>query len=452
MAHDSLWRTLVRLRGNPRACVWTEPLWGLSMALVLPYLSVYMLTLGVHDAQIGLVATVGMVAQVGFGLAGGIITDRLGRRPTTAWFDVIAWVIPCALWALAQDFWFFLAASVVNGALQVTQNSWDALMVEDAERGQLTRIYSLVKVAGDCSALFAPVAAVLVAQLGLEVAVRILFVNAAVVMAAKVVWLYAWSHETRQGALRIAATRGQSLWSLLSGYRGVAGMLLRSRGSLLSLGIMALVAAVTLVNATFWQLLVSQHLHVPDAVLPIFPMVRSLLSVLLFFTLIPRLTTAVDLKRPTLWGFGVYLLGQLLLAVIPAAEGSATAGTYAFLGVCLLLDAFGGGMMFMLSESLVALHVDAAERSRLMALQRTVVMLAAAPFGWISGVLSGIDRTYPFWLTTALLAVGIVLTWRTWVPTHGGTAAEVTAVLDAGGAVQGSTAQASTARDAADPA
>jgi hypothetical protein len=34
--------TLAHLKGNPRAAVWTEPMWGLSMALVLPYLSVFM--------------------------------------------------------------------------------------------------------------------------------------------------------------------------------------------------------------------------------------------------------------------------------------------------------------------------------------------------------------------------------------------------------------------------
>jgi MFS family permease len=415
---NPLWRTLVELRGNPRACVWTEPLWGLSMALVLPYASVFMLALGLHDAQIGFLATVAMLSQVVFGLAGGIITDRLGRRATTAWFDVIAWVIPCLLWAFAENFWFFLAASLVNGALQVTQNSWDCLMVEDAERGQLTRIYSLVKVASDCSALFAPLAAVLVAQLGLEPAVRILYVNAAVVMTAKIVLLYLWSRETRQGTVRMAATRRQSVWRLLAGYRGVLGLLLRSRGSLLALAVAALVAAVTLVNGTFWQVVVSQHLHVPDALLPFFPMVRSVLSVIFFFTLIPLLTTAVDLRRATVWGFGVHLAGQLALVAIPASDGAATGSTYALLGLCLLLDSFGAGMLFMLSESLVALHVDQAERSRVMALQRTCIMLAAAPFGWISGWLSGIDRTYPFMLTSALLVVGLVLVMVRWVPTH----------------------------------
>jgi len=252
-SHDSLWRTLRELRGNPRACVWTEPLWGLSMALVLPYMSVFMLALGIRDEQIGLLASIGMVSQVGFGLAGGIITDRLGRRATTAWFDVLAWVIPCIIWAFAQNFWFFLAASLVNGALQVTQNSWDALMVEDAERGKITRIYSLVRVAADCSALFAPIAAVLVAQLGMEPAVRILFVNAAVVMAVKIVWLYRWSRETAQGRVRMDATRGHSAWTLFAGYRGVLRLLVRSKGSLLSLAVAALAAAVFLVNGTFWQ-------------------------------------------------------------------------------------------------------------------------------------------------------------------------------------------------------
>ena len=35
--------TLLGLRGNGRASVYTEPMWGLSMMLVLPYASVYML-------------------------------------------------------------------------------------------------------------------------------------------------------------------------------------------------------------------------------------------------------------------------------------------------------------------------------------------------------------------------------------------------------------------------
>jgi len=410
--------SLLGLRGNGRACVYTEPMWGLSMMLVLPYASVFMLALGVHDQQIGLLATIAMLSQVVFGLLSGVITDKLGRRLTTALFDVVAWVIPCVIWAVAQNFWYFLVASVINGAWQVTQNSWDCLLVEDVDRGEITKVYSLIKVAAEFSALFAPIAAVLVSQFGLVPAVRILYVNAAVIMTAKIIWLYLWSTETEVGHQRRAQTRGVSLWHLLAEYRGVLGLILRSKGTIFSLTLSAIVGAVALVNGTFWQVVINQHLRVPDPLLPFFPMVRSVLSVVFFFTLIPWLTHEKHLRRPTLWGFLVYLAGQVLLVAIPAPDGAAGWSTYALLGVCLVLDAFGAGILFMLAESLVALHVDRDERSRVMAIQRTCVMLVTAPFGWISGWLSGMDRTWPFILTSALLLLGVVVTSRFWVTTH----------------------------------
>lgn len=411
--HEPLWRTAAHLTGNARATVWTEPMWGLSMALVLPYASVYMLSLGLHDEQIGLLATIGILSQTVFGLLGGVITDKLGRRATTAWFDLLAWSVPCVLWAVAQNFWFFLAASLVNGAWQVTQNSWDCLLVEDVEPRLLTRIYSLVRVAAEFSALFAPVAAILVSRWGLEPAVRVLYVNAFVVMTAKVWILYRLSTETEVGRARMAATAGRSTWSLLREYRGVVAIMRRSRGTVYSLAIMAVVGAVALVTGTFWQIVVSRRLGVPDALLPFFPMARSLLAVLFFFTLIPRITATLHLQRPTRWGFVVYLAGQLLLVAIPVpAGGRAEPLTYVLLAGTLVLDGFGGGLLGMLAESLVALHVDKDERSRVMAIQRTVVMLVTAPFGWIAGWLSGMNRAWPFVLTSGLLLLGLALTTR----------------------------------------
>lgn len=412
-SHESLWSTAVHLRGNPRAAVWTEPMWGLSMALVLPYASVYMLALGLSDQQIGLLATIGILSQTVFGLLGGVITDKLGRRTTTAVFDLVAWSVPCLVWAVAQNFWYFLGASLVNGAWQVTQNSWDCLLVEDAEPRLITRIYSLVRVAADLSALFAPVAAILVAQLGLEPAVRILYLNAFVVMTAKVWLLYRFSRETEVGRLRMTQVAGRSTWSLVREYRGVWAVIRRSPGTLYSVAVMAVVGAVALVTGTFWQVAISQRLGVPDALLPFFPMARSILSMLFFFTLIPRLISTVQLKRPTRWGFAAYLAGQVLLVAIPVpAGGVAQPSTYLLLGVTLVLDGFGGGILAMLAESLVALHVDKLERSRVMAMQRTAVMLVTAPFGWIAGWLSGMNRSWPFVLTAALLVVGLLLTLR----------------------------------------
>jgi len=94
MLRHPLVTTLKSLRGNPRAAVFTEPLWGIPYNLFIPYASVYMLALGVKDAQIGMITSFGLMVQTFFALISGAITDKLGRRLTTLLFDLLGWSIP----------------------------------------------------------------------------------------------------------------------------------------------------------------------------------------------------------------------------------------------------------------------------------------------------------------------------------------------------------------------
>jgi MFS family permease len=375
-----------------------------------------MLALGLTDIQIGLLASVGMVSQTVWGLLSGVITDKLGRRLTLAIFDTTAWCIPCLIWAGASlvapewAFWAFAGASLVNGTWQVSQNAWDCLLVEGLAPQRIPALYSLVMVAGHLSALLAPIAALMVAQFSLVPAVRILYLNAFVVMSAKVVLLYATTRETEMGALRKEQTRGRSWWGELAGYREVLALMGRSQGTKFAILVTFLVGAVGTITGTFWQIIISQKLLVPDAWLPLFPMARSLLAIAFYFTVIPRLTKTANFKVPLLAGFAVYAAGQALVAIIPAPADGPTGATLAALALCLVCDGFGVAILAMLAESLVAIHADNDERSRVMAIQRTVVMLATAPFGWIGGALSSINRSWPFWFTTALLIVGLCAT------------------------------------------
>ncbi|MDR2479535.1 MAG: MFS transporter [Treponema sp.] len=405
MANNSLIKMLVNLRGNPRACVYTEPLWGLSMNLCVPYASVYMLALGMKDADIGFIATVYMLMQVVFGLLGGIITDKLGRRKTTAVFDFIAWCIPCLFWMRAEGFWFFFVAALFNGAMKVTTNSWDCLLVEDAEKSQVTGIYSLVIICGQLSALFAPISSILVSRLTLIPAIRILYINAFVIMTIKIIVLYFFSGETRTGVIRMNETKGISMFRLLAGYSGIFKIIGKSKGTVFSLVIAALVGAVGMVNTTFWQVIASKKMLVPDPLLPLFPMFRSLLAIAFLFFVTPRLLH-LDLRTPLLFGFAAYIVGQTILVLIP--PGGAV--RYVILCVSLVFDGFGLGTLAMLAESLVALHVDKMERARVMAIQHMIIMLATTPFGWIGGILSGMNRAFPFMLNIVLLAAGIAVT------------------------------------------
>jgi MFS family permease len=402
---NPLVKTWFELRGNPRACVWTEPLWGLSMNLCLPYASVYMIAVGLKDVELGFIATVYMLSQVVFAFLSGPITDKLGRRKTTAIFDFLAWCIPCLIWTRAEGFWFFFVAALFNGAMKVPTNSWDCLLVEDAEKSMITRIYSLIIVCGQLSAFFAPISSILVSRLTLIPAIRILYINAFIVMSTKIIVLYRCSRETRTGLIRIQETRGKSILSLLGGYGGVLKIMAASPGTIFSLLITALVSAVGMINTTFWQVIVSKKLLVSDVLLPLFPMFRSMIALVFFFTVIPRLTTRATLKMPLLMGFATYVIGQSIL-ILTRPEPLAL--MYPLLCVSLVFDGFGAGILAMLAESLVALHVNAAERARVMAIQHMIIMGISAPFGWIGGLLSGVSRNLPFALNIVLLCTGIV--------------------------------------------
>ena len=93
---NPLIETTVHLRGNERACLWTEPLWGIPYNLYVPFASVYMAALGLSAVEIGTVSTVFFASQMVWALLSGPLTDKLGRRLCTVIFDVLSWSVPGA--------------------------------------------------------------------------------------------------------------------------------------------------------------------------------------------------------------------------------------------------------------------------------------------------------------------------------------------------------------------
>lgn len=140
--------TLIHLQGNKRACLWTEPLWGIPYNLYVPFASVYMAALGMTPVQIGMVSTLFFTSQMFWALLSGMLTDKLGRRLCTVIFDVLSWSVPAFLWMIARDYRWFVAAALFNGMWRVTENSWGLLLVEEAELGiaaENLSVFSTVK-------------------------------------------------------------------------------------------------------------------------------------------------------------------------------------------------------------------------------------------------------------------------------------------------------------------
>jgi len=400
-----LLHTLFDLRGNPRACVYTEPMWGLSMNLCLPYASIYMLTLGMSDIQVGIVTTIYMFSQMMCAFLSGVIVDKMGRRKSTMVFDFLAWSVPCLIWAFSQGFWFFVVAALLNGLMKITTVSWDCLLVEDAPKNKITHIYSWVMISGNLSALFAPISSILVSKLTLVPAIRILYINAFIIMTVKLLILYKFSTETAVGKIRREETHNLSLGQMLAGYKSALHKIISSRGTLFAIVISILVEIVAMLGMTFWQIIASRRIGIPNTLLPIFPMVRSILSIFLFFTVITHIKQT-KLKWPLIGGF----LSSIISCILLISIAKVGVWGYVILSVSLIFEALGVAVLSTLRESLVAIHVDPSERSGIMALLQTTVMLVSVPFGFIGGLLSDISRILPFVLSIILLLLGILAT------------------------------------------
>jgi MFS family permease len=380
-------------------------MWGLSMNLCLPYASVYMLTFGMNDIQVGIISSIYMFSQMIFAFLSGVIIDKMGRKLSTAVFDFIAWSLPCLIWASSQGFWFFVVAALLNGTMKVTTVSWDCLLIEDAPKEKITRIYSLVILCSNLSALFAPISSVLVAKLTLAPAIRILYINAFIIMTVKLLILYKLSTETAVGKIRREETRDKSWLEMLSGYKSAVKKILTSRGTRFAIIISILVEIVGMIGMTFWQIIVSKRIGMPDTLLPIFPMVKSIIAIVLFFTIIAHIRQS-KMKGPLYGGFIATIISCALLISIRDAN----IWGYVILSVSLIFEALGMALLHTLRESLVAIHVDPIERSNIMALLQTTVMLVSVPFGYIGGLLSDISRALPFVLCIGLLMFGILVT------------------------------------------
>ena len=404
LRNHPLFQTMRELKGNPRVTVLTEVMFGIPYNLFTPFFSVYMLALGVTDQQIGSIASLGLILQVFTALLSGALVDKFGRRLTLFIFDILSWSVPCLIWAVAEDIRFFVVAAVMNSLLRVAHTAWTCLMVEDAEERHLVHIWTWIMLFAVCSAFFTPLGGLIVARFGLIPAVRGLYLFGFLMLTAKAVILYAYSHETARGVQRMQETRHRSLLSLLSEYRSVFGQLLHSRPILAALSLMVITNIYTTISTNFWGVLFTGKLGFSNAQISTYVAIRSIVMTVCFFVIGPRLTNLRRFRLPLWAGFAAFLVSQLLLVVMPPQA-------VILVVVSVVLEGIASALVSPMTESLLALSMESNERARVSAMVYVALIVLISPFGWVAGQLSAIDRSLPFALNTGLFAIGLLLIW-----------------------------------------
>lgn len=362
-----------------------------------------MVAIGLTDKQIGLIVSVSWGFQVLLALLSGVVTDKLGRRLTTLIFDILSWTIPSLISAVAQNFWYFLAAGIINSVWRITHNSWSCLLVEDAEEDQLVDIYTWIYIANQIVGFVAPLAGILIGIFSLVPTVRGLYFFAAFMFTLKAVVTYQMTQETKQGIIRLHETRHQSVFSVLGEYKGVFQNLLKSPATLYTAGIMLVISISAMISGSFWGIIVTEKLNVPAQNLALFPFVKTTIMLVFFFLINPVLNR-LHFKLPMTIGFLGFIISQILLITAPEKG-------YFILLISVFLEACSFAAVSPLVDRLIALTIDPKERARIQSILYVGVILLTSPFGWIAGTLSTLNKDLPFVINIILFTAGAGLAY-----------------------------------------
>ncbi len=398
--HDLI-ATFTELKGNPKMSIITEPLWFIPYSLFAPFATLYMAELGLNGQQIGLIISIGLILQIVFSLLGGIITDKLGRRKTTFIFDFISWSIPCFVWAFAQNFYWFLAAAIINAAYQITNASWNCLFVEDCPPKHLTNAFTLIQICGMLSVFASPIAIHFVDVYSVISVVRVLYFISGVSMSMKFLLLYIYGGETKVGEKRIQDTKNISYFTLFKGYKDVFKIILKSKEMVFVVVFMALTNIIGICTNSFFSLYITKHLSLSEELVAVFPMVRTLIM-LVFVIALQNVFNRLKMKRSLLIGFVLYILSHVLLLASPKEN-------LLFVMLYTVLEAGAYAIIFPRKDALMAFYVLLEERSRIFALFNTGMIAISSPFGYIIGLLFTINPRYPFILNIVIFLICILL-------------------------------------------
>jgi len=277
-------------------------------------------------------------------------------------------------------------------------------MTEDAEPGKIIHLYAITNIAGLIAGFVSPLTYLFVRHYSLVTTMRWLYALMALCMTIKTVLVYVMSTETQVGLRRLEENRGVSILSRLVESRFVLGRMFRERHIMLTIGLVAAFMLIKSVNDNFLPLLFTEKLGIPEENLSLFNTLRTLVMLVFYFVLVPRM----DVRR-----FKKPLVGAMaLLLAVDAVYFFLREGAMALIVVNVLMEAAALSILTPLLASLNMQVLDKEERARMFAFSLMMALLITTPFGTVAGWLSRLDRGLPMLLNIALAALSIGLALR----------------------------------------
>jgi len=209
------------LSGNAAVCIGLFPLWSIPFTFYFFYLSLYMRASGVTDAQLGMLVFISSATSVAASFFSAPLVNRLGRRRSSFYFDLISSVLPCVLYAAGGSFPIAVIAMILANLNKIQGVGYYLLMTEDADNDQKVKVFNLSNIILLAAGLLIPLSSGIVRRYGVVRVERAFLVASAVLMTVLAFLRYFLTRETAAGMALMAQNRGRpaDLRSLVKPYR-----------------------------------------------------------------------------------------------------------------------------------------------------------------------------------------------------------------------------------------
>ncbi len=390
-----------RLPRNARVCVLIEPLWAMFGPLVIYYAPIYQKARGLDAVQMGTINSAAIAAGFVFFLLASPVTDRLGRRWTSLIFDLLSWTAAMLVWAFARSFVWFLAAAVLNALVRIVIVSWNMLITEDAQAGQRSTIHGWMYLISSTGGIVTFAGGLFVSRFGVLRAMPVIYVIGSISMTVMFILRHFSTVETKAGLILMARKRDKPFLPEVFSQFHLARKALANKRFLSSFFVY--VIANSIYSMDFYRVLfLGEVKHIAPTVVALIPAVGAVLSLGVFFFLLPRLEARAATGNQ--YGKDAAILAKASLfcavcqiAVILLPDSGALP---AILAVGMIQSGF---IVLQTFRDAVFLNgTGELERGSLYSLIQALTFLVSIPAGWLGGFLYSKNVFLPFIVSLAL--------------------------------------------------
>ena len=379
--------SLRRMGENARILVLTEAFWGIPMAWVGFYSSLYMKSLGLSEVEIGWISGIYSITQALLPILGGYFSDKWGRKRTFMIFDSIAWLGSTFVWMIALDIRYALLATLINGLTNISMLPWKCLMVEGTPPELRAVAYSIVQLWWLIGSLTAPLAGFMIGLYGVNMGCKLLYGIAFFLMTIMFVLRQMYLRESEIGEKLME--EGASLADYLEVMKRIF--------SQKELSLLMLISVMGTLNYTIWStfftlfLVDSRALCLDASSISIIPSVSSLAQ-LIFMLMFMQTLTKTNIKNILSLTYLSSAVALMFLLIIPP-------GQLYLVALVSIGNALASMFRWPLMEAITANVIDRIDpmaRARILALFSIVAALFSIPGGPLGGYMYYADPRLPF--------------------------------------------------------